>query len=166
MKKIFIFWLFFLVYNNTNAQDFIKHDTINIYSKTYNITHVSFGNTSFIKYYKVFTCDTKQKEEFIKTIVNCKQKHKLEYSEYYIIFIPDLNSLNSFSEKKIATLYVDKIDSERMKLNLKTSRIKFIYDYKNDKFKYLINEQKRELKSLENVFLKTSLDKICIHMKI
>ncbi len=165
MKNYFISWCL-LVTINIYSQDYIKNDTINIISKSYNVTHVSYGKSSLTKFHKVFTCDSKYKVEFIKKIVNCCNNQKLEYSEFYIIFIPKINLLSSSSEKKIITSFLDKIDSERMKLNLSTTVIKCKYDYKNDSYEYLLKEPKESIFNFKNLFLKCKLDQICKYIKL
>ena len=164
MKKQFVPFLLLFAYWSY-SQDFIKNETINIFTKNYYITHVSYGNSSLTKFYKIFTCDLKYKEQFVKQIINCSKKNKLEYSEFYVIFIPKLNSLSSYTEKKIVTFYLEKIDSERMKLNLSTSLIKFNYDYKNNSYNYLLNNPREKIDSLEFVFFRINLGKVCNYMK-
>ena len=65
MRKYFILYCLLLTIN-IYSQDYIKNDTINISNKSYAITHVSYGKSSLTKFYKVFTCDSKYKLEFIK----------------------------------------------------------------------------------------------------
>jgi hypothetical protein len=164
MRKKIVFWFLLFVYCSY-AQDYIKNETINILSKNYEVTHISYGNSSLTKFYKIFTCDSKYKEQFVKQIINCAKKNKLEYSEFYIIFIPKLNSLSNYTEKKIATFYLEKLDNERMKLNLSTGLIKFNYDYKNNSYKYLLNEPREKINNLKFVFYKISLSNVCNCMK-
>jgi hypothetical protein len=164
MKKQFVLLLLLYSYYSY-SQDFIKNETIYILRKKYNTTHISYGNSNLTKYYKIFTCDSKYKEQFVKQVINCAEKNKLEYSEFFIIFIPNLNSLSSYTEKKISTYYLEKIDSERMKLNLSTSLIKFKYDYKSNTFKYLIYEPREKINNLKFVFFRIQPDNVCNYMK-
>ena len=164
MRKYFILYCLLLTIN-IYSQDYIKNDTINISNKSYTITHISYGKSSLTKFYKVFTCDSKYKLEFIKKIIDCYKKQKLEYSEFYIIFIPKINSLNNDSERKIIISYLDKIDSERMKLNLSTTLIKCKYDLKNNKYEYLLKEPKESVSNIKNLFLKCNLNQVCECLK-
>lgn len=151
MKTFFFTFVCLILFITSRAQDFIKHDYITLSNKQYNVSHISYGKTSLTKYIKVFTCNSNLKDRLIKEITRCYKNEKYEYSEIYIIFIPNLNKVKSEVENKILVSYLNKIDDERMQSNLSTVLIKFKYDYKTNKYEYLTTQPKNSLKELQAV---------------
>nr|WP_315247536.1 hypothetical protein [uncultured Flavobacterium sp.] len=96
-----------------------------------------------------------------KEIINCAAKSKLEFSEFYILSIPNYKSINSCNDKEILISLMHKIDSERMKLNLSTSLINFRYDSKIDKFEYFVNQEQKNINDLENYKLNVKPKDVC-----
>jgi len=144
-----------------NSQDFIKKDIITVDNKVYSCVHISFGKTSLTKYCKVYTCDLKLRKECTAKIIECAKKNKLEYSEFYVVFISNINTLNKGLGDKISISFLEKIDSERMKNNLSTKLIKYKYDFKNDHYDYLIDQPRNEIVKVKDVIKNIKIQQIC-----
>lgn len=125
--------------NSIFSQDYIKNDSIKFDQTTYIYTHISFGMSNSTKYFKVMTCKKSECSKVEKAIVDCAKNSKLEYSEFYLLLIPD-EKLKNINDKTILLHFIHKIDIDRMSLNLSTALIKSNYDYKNNIFEYLLNE--------------------------
>lgn len=132
------------------SQDFIKNDSVHVGNVSYKTSHISYGSSSFVKPFKIMSCDSKDFEKIKEKIIEyCYQKKK-EYTEIYIISIPKLSNLSTRESDIINNSFINKIDIERMDMNLSTALLKFKYDFKINKFTYLLEEPKRKISELEN----------------
>lgn len=164
MKKIknhFQIFCFLLVSNLIYSQNYIANDSIEVKGRFYPFSHLSFGESNLTKYYKVIICSATDYAKIKKEIINCAAKSKLEFSEFYILSIPNCKSINSCNDEEILINLMRKIDSERMKLNLSTSLINFRYDSKIDKFEYFVNQEQKNIKDLENYKLNVKPKDVC-----
>nr|WP_315247530.1 hypothetical protein [uncultured Flavobacterium sp.] len=168
MKTItinFQMFFFFLISNLIYSQDYIINDSIKVKERFYTFSHLSFGESNLTKYYKVMICSSTDYGKIKKEIINCAAKSKLEFSEFYILAIPNYKSINSCNDKQILMGLMSKIDSERMKLNLSTSLIKFRYDHTIDKFEYFVNQEQNNINDLENYKLNVKPKEVCYFLR-
>lgn len=91
-------------------------------------------------------CNTKDFSKIKKEIIGCANENKLEFSEFYLLSIPNYETINTCNDEEILITLISKIDSERMKLNLSTSLINFRYDSKKDKFEYFTHKELKNIK--------------------
>lgn len=131
--------IFFLFTISFYCQDFINKDTIKIDGKTYKYSHISFGATNGTKYFKLMTCSENNFNSIKNAVINCAAKSKLEYSEFYIMIIPN-EIIKTKKENEVLFRLIREIDQYRMSMNLSTALIKLKYDVSNNKFEYFINE--------------------------
>lgn len=166
-KKIVKFQILslFLVSNLIFSQDYVINDTLNIKEGTYLFTHISFGQSNLTKYYKVMLTSSVDYEKVKKEIINCANKNILEYSEFYLLRIPNNKWKKKCSNKKILTHLMRKIDSRRMTLNLSTSLINFKYILENNKFEYFTNQKYKNIKDLKNVKLGIKPEDVCYFLR-
>lgn len=168
MKKItsnFQIFFFLLISNLIYSQDYIKNDSLKVKGSFYTFSHLSFGESNLTKYYKVIICSATDYGKIKKEIINCATKSKLEFSEFYILSIPNYKLINSCNDEEILINLIRKIDLERMKLNLSTSLINFRYDSKIDKFEYFVNQDQKNIKDLENYKLKVKPEEVCSFLR-
>lgn len=164
MKKTIInfqIFCFLLISNLIYSQDYITNDSLKVKGSIYTFCHISFGQSNLTKYYKVMICNAADYSKIRKEIINCAIKTKLEFSEFYLLSIPNYKSRYSCNDEEILKDLMRKIDSERMKLNLSTSLINFRYDSKIDKFEYFVNQEQKNLKDLKNYKLKVVPKEVC-----
>ncbi len=131
--------IFFLFTISFYCQDFVKKDTIKLDGETYKYSHISFGATSGTKYFKLMTCSENNFNSIKNAVINCATKSKLEYSEFYIMIIPN-EIIKTKKENEVLFRLIREIDQYRMSMNLSTALIKQKYDVSNNKFEYFINE--------------------------
>ncbi|MBP4143195.1 hypothetical protein J3S90_15425 [Flavobacterium sp. P4023] len=147
------------------SQDFIKSDTLKVKNEIYKTSHISIGNSSLTKYFKVVACDSSDFKKIEIEIVNCYTKHKLEYTEFYIISIPNYTKIQSNKEIYILMNFINKIDTERMNLNLSTALVKHKYDFKNNKFEYYLDQPKKELIDFKDYKLNVKPNEVCLFLR-
>lgn len=131
--------IFFLFTISFYCQDFVKKDTIKLDDETYTYSHISFGETNGTKYFKLMTCSENDFNSIKNAVINCATKSKLEYSEFYIMIIPN-EIIKTKKENEVLFRLIREIDQYRMSMNLSTALIKQKYDVSNNKFEYFINE--------------------------
>ena len=168
MKKITINFqisFFLLISNLIYSQDYITNDSIEVKKRFYAFSHISFGESNLTKYYKVMICSAADYGKVKKEIINCATKSKLEFSEFYILSIPNYKSINCCNDREILLSLMHKIDSERMKLNLSTSLINFRYDSKIDKFEYFVNQEQKNINDIENYKLNVRPKEVCCFLR-
>lgn len=168
MKKIIInsqIFFFLLISNLIYSQDYITNDSIKVNERFYSFSHISFGKSNLTKYYKVMICSSTNYAKVKKEIINCVNKSKLEFSEFYILSIPNYKSINSCNDKEILISLMHKIDSDRMKLNLSTGLINFRYDHTIDKFEYFVNKEQKNINDLENYKLNVKPKDVCSFLR-
>jgi hypothetical protein len=165
MRKylLIISFLFFKTF--IYSQDFIKSDTLKSESEVYRTSHISMENSGLTKYFKILTCDSSDFKKIELEIINCYTKHKLEYTEFYIICIPNYIKLQSNKETDILMKFINKIDAERMNLNLSTALIKLKYDFKNNKFEYYLDEPKKDLIEFKDYKLNIKPNEVCMFLR-
>jgi hypothetical protein len=159
-KKLLNF-IFFLFTISIYSQDFVKKDTIRIDGKTYKYSHISFGATSGTKYFKFMTCSENNFNSIKDAVINCSIKSKLEYSEFYIMIIPN-EIIKTKKENEVLFRLIRKIDQYRMSINLSTALIKQKYDVLNNKFEYFINEPITDFNEYK---LQIKVQEVCSYLK-
>lgn len=143
MKKIFFIITIAFLHYSTYSQDYIKSDSLKIEGKIYKMQHLSFDNSSGLKLFKVMTCDSLNLKKIKIEIADCYKNHKLEFTEFYVISIPDYKKISPEKETNILMRFLEQIDNERMSLKLSTALIKskfknnFIYEYFLDQSKMI-----------------------------
>ncbi len=165
MKTIIInFKIFCLLLINhlIYSQDYVKNDSLKVKGITYTFSHISFGNSNLTKYYKVLTCNTNDYNKVKNEIINCANKTKLEFSEFYLLSVPVCNT----NDEETLTEFMYKIDTTRIILNLSTSLINFKYNNQTNKFEYLINEELKNIKYLKNYKLRIRPKEVCDFLKL
>lgn len=167
MRKylLIISFLFFKTF--IYSQDFVKSDTLKVENEIYKTSHISTAtsSSSLTKYFKILTCDSLDFKKIELEIMNCSREHKLEYTEFYLISIPNYNKLQSNNETAILINFINKIDAERMKLNLSTALIKLKYDYENNKFEYYLDQPKIDLIEFKSYKLNIKPNEVCVFVR-
>lgn len=151
MKNLYIPTLLFFS-SFLFSQDYINNDSIFVNNQKLETTHISYGNTSLVKNFKIISCESNDYEKIKEKIIEYCYQMKKEYSEIYIISIPKISKLSTKELDNIHNSFINKIDNERMNMNLSTALIKFKYDFKIDKFTYFLEEPKREISELKNFY--------------
>ena len=129
------------------SKDFIVKDTLVNNRLTLNYEHLSFGKTSFSKFFKVIICHDKDFEVIKKKIISCKNTEKSEFTEFYLLATPDLSKSQI---DLILNQLLNKIDISRMEQNLETSMIKCKLDIKSNQFTYQLDQPKQDVSSFKN----------------
>ncbi|OYX83247.1 MAG: hypothetical protein B7Y83_12090 [Flavobacteriales bacterium 32-34-25] len=160
MKKHIYIVTFFLIQVTIYSQDFIKSDSLKIDNKLYQMRHLSYGNSSGLKLFKVVTCDLSNLKKIEAEIKNCWNNRKLEYTEFYILSIPNYRNIQSKEETNILIKFLEKIDLERMNSKLSTALVK--YKLLNDfTCEYFLDEPKESLSSFKDYKLNVQETEIC-----
>jgi hypothetical protein len=165
MRKHLLIISFLFLKTFTYSQDFIKSDTLKVESEIYKTSHISIGNSSLTKYFKILTCDSSDFKKIELEIISCYTKHKLEYTEFYIISIPNYIGLQSNKETNILMNFINKIDAERINLNLSTALIKLKYDFENNKFEYYLDQPKIDLIKFKDYKLNIKPNEVCMFLR-
>jgi hypothetical protein len=168
MKKTIIKFqiiCYILISNLLYSQDYITSDSLKVERSIYAFSHISFGQSNLTKYYKVMICNTKDFSKIKKEIISCASENKLEFSEFYLLSIPNYEIINTCNDEEILITLISKIDSERMKLNLSTSLINFRYDSKKGKFEYFTHKELKNIKNLKNYKLKIMPEEVCSFLR-
>jgi hypothetical protein len=156
MRKLVVIATFFLSIA-LHSQDYIVKDTLKHENLVFNYEHLSFGKTSFSKFFKVIICHDKDFEMIKKKIISCKNTEKSEFTEFYLLAIPDL------SKNQIVLILnqlLNKIDNYRMEQNLETALIKCKLDIKRNQFTYQLDQPKQAVSSFKNfvILYQTSMN--------
>lgn len=165
MKKYLLIISVFLLNVTLHSQDFIKSDTLKVVEEIYNVSHLSFGNSSSTKAFKVLTCDVSEFSKIKSEIINCYRKRKIDYTEFYIVCVPNYIKIESKKENNILLSFLNKIDKERMRLNLYTALIKLKYDLKSNVFEYYLNQPRKKLSEFQEYKLNIKAKEICRFMQ-
>ena len=163
-KNLKIIFLLFLN-NSMFSQDFIKSDTLKVEGKTYETYHISFGNTSGLKLFKVMTCETSKMNQIKKEIINCNKNNKLEFTEFYIIAINNCKNINSKKDLNILKNFINKIDKERMSLKLSTALIKSKFKIEDFTYEYFLDKPKNNIIDFKNYKLRITSNEVCDFLK-
>jgi len=168
MKKIILkFQIIFyiLISNLLYSQDYIATDSLKVKRSIYEFSHISFGQSNLTKYYKVMICNSKDFSNIKREIISCAKENKLEFSEFYLLSIPNYEIINNCDDEEILITFISKIDEERIKLNLSTSLINFKYDSTKDKFEYFAHKELKNIKDLKNYKLKITPEEVCTFLR-
>ncbi len=147
------------------SQDFIKSDTLKVKNEIYSTSHLSFGNSSLTKFFKVLTCDSSKLTEIKIEIINCHRKNMLEFFEFYIISVPNYEILPPGKEINILMCFLQKIDNERMSLKLSTALTKSklnMYSFENE---YFLDQPKNDLTEFKDYKLNIKPKEVCVFLK-
>ncbi len=162
MKKILFIISIIIFQCSIYAQDYIKSDSLKIDGKLYKMKHLSFGNSSALKLFKVMTCASLNSKKIEQEIINCFRNHKLEYTEFYIISIPNYEKVSFEDETNILTSFLGVIDSERMSNKLSTALIKSEFNIDNFTHKYFLDQPKNDFKDYK---LNTKAKELCTFLR-
>lgn len=160
MKKHIFIISIFLFQMSIYSQDYIKSDSLKIDGKMYQMRHLSFGNSSGLKLFKVLTCDLSNLKKTETEIKKCWTNHKLESTEFYIISIPNYRNIKSEQETNILMKFLEKIDLERMNSKLSTVLVKYKL-LKDFTCEYFLDEPKESLSSFKDYKLNVQETEIC-----
>lgn len=147
------------------SQDFIKSDTLKVKNEIYNTAHLSFGNSSLTKYFKVLTCDSSKLSEIKTEIINCNRKNKLEFSEFYIVSVPNYERLSPERERNILMCFLKKIDDERIRFKLSTALIKSKLKMYNFEHEYFLDQPKKDLTEFKEYKLNIKPKEVCVFLR-
>ena len=161
MKKLLFIILFIFFQYSIYAQDYIKSDSLRFEGKPYEIKHLSFGNSSELKLYKVMTCEALNLKKIEQEIINCHRNHKLEFTEFYIISIPNYEKVSIEKETNLLTSFLELIDAERMSLKLSTALIKSKFKIDNFKYEYFLDQPKNDLTDFKYYKLNIKAKDVC-----
>lgn len=150
-----------LVTTRMYCQDFVKMDTIKIDSKIYKTYHISYGNSSGLKLFKVMTCNSSNINKIKQAIINCNKNQKLEFTEFYIVSINNDKDISRKKEIDILIKFLEKIDTERMKLKLSTALIQSTFKIQDFTYEYLLDKPKKSLFEFEYYKLNITLKDVC-----
>ena len=159
-KRIIQFIILFLFTVQLLAQGIKQTDSIYINDKTVYFTHLSFGKYSKAKSVKIFTCLKKDLNTFEKKIRKCYKKHKVNFTEFYLIPIGTDDTDNG----KIIKSVINKIDKIRMSNNLSTIQIPFkeLYDSNTKNIKIIYDKDILiEINEIKNLHQIISIKQVC-----
>jgi hypothetical protein len=107
MKKILFIISIIFFQCSIYGQDYIKFDSLKIDGKLYKMKHLSFGNSSGLKLFKVITCEALNSKKIEQEIINCHRNLKLEFTEFYVISIPTYEKVSLEKETNILTSFLN-----------------------------------------------------------
>lgn len=165
MKKILFTILFIFFQYSISAQDYIKSDSLIIDGKLYEMKHLSFGNSSGLKLFKVMACEALNSKKIEQEIINCHRNHKLEFTEFYVISIPNYEKVSLEKETDILTNFLDFIDAERMSLKLSTALIKSKFKIDNFTHEYFLDQPKNDLSDFKYYKLNIKAIDVCTFLR-
>ena len=165
MKKILFIISFTFFQFSIYAQDYIKSDSLRIDGKLYKMKHLSYGNSSGLKLFKVVTCESLNSKKIEQEIIKCHRNHKLEFTEFYVISIPNYEQVSLEQERNIFTSFLDVIDVERMSLNLSTALIKSKFKIDNFTHEYFLDQAKNDLSDFKYYKLNIKATDVCTFLR-
>jgi hypothetical protein len=162
MKKYFLIITLFLI-STIYSQNYIANDSVTIEKNKYSTVHLSYGKSSKLKLFKVLTCDAINLDKIVTEIKDCYKNHKLEFTEFYIISIPNYTKIKPEEENIILLSFLEKIDSERMTMNLSTLLIKNLLNKQDSKwkFEYFTEQPRNSLSDIENYKTNIETSEVC-----